>query len=65
MQRAFWGAALLPSAEAGVPFATSAAAFVPRGPQAEGEWEELRAGDGLVVTGKSFIEFRRQRTFSA
>lgn len=58
------GTALLHSTEAGVPFAVSMPARVP------GEPGQMAAGaaegrDGLCVTEKSFIEFRRQRTFSA
>lgn len=38
-----------------MPFAASTAAFLPRGPQADGEQEQLRAGDGLVVLQKNLL----------
>lgn len=40
--------------------------FAPGDPRADGEQQQLRAGDRLVVLQKkTFIEFRRLRTFSA
>ena len=53
--RALWAAASLPHAAAGVRSAASAAAFLPRGPRADGEREQWRAGDGLGVLQKHLL----------
>ena len=46
---------MLPRAEAGVPLTTAAMGFLPRGPGADREREQLRAGEGLVVLHKNLL----------